>query len=175
MKKSQIVLACLMLFAASSSMAMSLGRHRGAAVIGRPLDISIQAVLDAQEDLAAACIEADVFYSDTKLSRGRIQVSSERVAGGQDAVIHVRTSLPVDEPVVSIYLRTGCVQKNEKKFVVLADLVSEQAPASSRLAARQAVPAPVSLPPVATPAASGGRSSPLRRSTSCSASAAFAS
>ncbi|MES2910101.1 MAG: hypothetical protein V4718_01860 [Pseudomonadota bacterium] len=132
---------------------MSLGRHRGAAVIGRPLDISIQAVLDAQEDLAAACIEADVFYSDTKLSRGRIQVSSERVAGGQDAVIHVRTSLPVDEPVVSIYLRTGCVQKNEKKFVVLADLVSEQAPASSGLAARQAVPAPVSLPPVATPAA----------------------
>lgn len=155
MKKSQIVLACLMLFAASSSMAMSLGRHRGAAVIGRPLDISIQAVLDAQEDLAASCIEADVFYSDTKLARGRIQVSSERTGSGQDAVIHVRTSLPIDEPVVSIYLRTGCVQKNEKKFVVLADLVSEQAPQvpAQGFAARQAAPASVAAPVVVAPAA----------------------
>lgn len=139
---------------------MSLGRHRGAAVIGRPLDISIQAVLDPQEDLTASCIDADVFYSDTKLARGRIQVTSERVGGGQDAVIHVRTSLPIDEPVVSIYLRTGCVQKNEKKFVVLADLVSEQAPAvqTPGFTARQATPAPVVVPP-ATPAISSSADS----------------
>lgn len=139
---------------------MSLGRHRGAAVIGRPLDISIQAVLDAQEDLAASCIDADVFYSDTKLARGRIQVSSERVGGGQDAVIHVRTSLPIDEPVVSIYLRTGCVQKNEKKFVVLADMVSEQAPAASGLAARQAAAALAPLPVAVAPAAAAAATSP---------------
>lgn len=135
---------------------MSLGRHRGAAIIGRPLDISIQAVLDAQEDLATACIDADVFYSDTKLSRGRVQVSSERVGSGQDAVIHVRTSVPIDEPVVSIYLRAGCLQKNEKKFVVLADLVSEQAPQMQApgIAVRQAISAPVAAPGPAAPAAS---------------------
>ncbi len=141
---------------------MSLGRYRGAAAIGRPLDISIQAVLDAQEDLATACIDADVFYSDTKLSRTRIQVTSEKVGGGQDAVIHVRTSLPVDEPVVSIYLRTGCLQKNEKKFVLLADLVSEQAPALQMpgFVARQAVPAPASPPVIAAPPTPAAAASP---------------
>ncbi len=131
MKKTPIVIACLMLFAAASSIAMSLGRHRGAAVIGRPLDISVQAVLDPQEDPAASCVEADVFYADTKLARSRVQVSAEKTGVGQEAVVRIRTSVAVDEPVVSIYVRAGCVLKNEKKFVVLADLISEQAPAAA--------------------------------------------
>ncbi len=179
MKKSPIVLACLMLFAASSSMAVSLGRHRGVALIGRPLDISVQAVLDAQEDPAAACIDADVFLGDNKLYRARYQVSAERTGRGQDALIHIRTTSPIDEPVVTIYLRAGCVQKTEKKFVVLADLVSEPAaaPAMAQMPAaapRTTSPEPQSTSPATAPASAGQASAaeapapaaPARRSRS---------
>ncbi len=136
-----------MLFAAGSSAAMSLGRHRGAAVIGRPLDISVQAIFEAQDDPALLCLEADVFYADTKVDRSRVRVTAEKTsANGQDAVIHVRTTTPVDEPVVTFYLRAGCLQKSEKRFVVLADLISEAAsgpmPAAiPQFVPRQAVPA----------------------------------
>ena len=105
---------------------MSLGRHRGAALIGRPLDISVQAVLDTQEDLAALCLDADVFYADYKLQKSRVQVTAEKTSpAGLDAVIRIRSAVLVDEPVVTLYLRLGCQQKTERRYVVLADLVSE--------------------------------------------------
>ncbi len=163
---------------------MSLGRYRGAAVIGRPLDISIQAVLDPQEDPSASCVEADVFYADTKLARSRVQVSAEKIGAGQEAVVHVRTSVPVDEPVVSIYVRAGCQLKNEKKFVVLADLISEQAPSAAQAqiaspVVRQVVPAPVTARSAVPPTAEGSSpaiAGPLatRRSRSRAATAARA-
>ncbi|MES2398783.1 MAG: hypothetical protein V4573_02255 [Pseudomonadota bacterium] len=165
MKKSQIVIACLMLLAASSSIAMSFGRHRGAALIGRPLDISVQATLDAQEDPAASCIDADVFFGDTKLSKARFQVNAEKAGNGQEAVIRIRSTSPVDEPVVTLYLRGGCLQKTEKKFVVLADLASEPAPVPSMAqmpaaAPRQSSAAPQTASPANVPAFSGQAATP---------------
>ena len=115
-----------MLLAAANSIATSLGRHRGAALIGRPLDISVQAVLDAQDDVSGLCLDADVFYADNKLDKSRVRVTAEKGASGpQDAVIRIRSTSLIDEPVVTIYLRVGCQQKTERRYVLLADLVSE--------------------------------------------------
>lgn len=127
-KKSALALLILTLFAAGSSTAMSLGRHRGVALVGRPLDISVQAVLDAQDDQAALCIEADAFYADNKLDKSLVRVSTEKALSNPlDTIIRIRSSVPVDEPVVTLYLRVGCQQKTERRYVVLADLVSEPA------------------------------------------------
>jgi tetratricopeptide (TPR) repeat protein len=128
-KKSPVVLFWLLLLAATSSSAVSLGRHRGAALIGRPLDISVQAVLDAQEDPAGLCLDADVFYADNKLAKSRVRVTAEKIsASGPEALIRIQSSALVDEPVVTLYLRVGCQQKTEKRYVVLADMASEVAP-----------------------------------------------
>jgi hypothetical protein len=109
-------------------MALSLGRNRGAALVGRPLDMAVMATLDSQDDVAAMCVDADVFYADSQIEKSRVRVSVEKAATGpQDAVIRIRSSVLIDEPVVTIYLRAGCQQKIEKRFVVLADLVSETA------------------------------------------------
>ncbi len=128
-KKSPVVLFWLLLLAATSSSAVSLGQHRGVALIGRPLDISVQAVLDAQEDPAGLCLDADVFYGDNKLDKSRVLVTAEKIPlSGPDAVIHIRSSALVDEPIVTLNLRVGCQQKTEKRYVILADLASEVAP-----------------------------------------------
>lgn len=128
MKKRPIVLLGLMLLASAGSGAVSLGRYRGAALIGRPLDLSVQAVLDAQEDLAALCLDADVFYADNKQEKFRIRVTAEKASSAvQDTFIRIRSSALIDEPIVTIYLRVGCQAKVEKRYVVLADMASETA------------------------------------------------
>ncbi len=171
LKKSPLLIACLLLIATTASTAMSLGRSRGAALIGRPLDISVQAILDAQETPANLCLEADVFYADNKLEKFRVLVSAEKAAGSQNALIRIRSSVLVDEPVVTVNLRAGCQQKNEKRYVLLADLVpdlaSSQPAAEAAAAAGTAEPAPAqrALPAVspstgAAPGRSTARSRP---------------
>ena len=151
-KKSPLVLFWLLLLAATSSSAVSLGRHRGAALIGRPLDISVQAVFDAQEDPAGLCLDADVFYGDSKLGKSRVRVTTEKISSSApESVIHIRSSVPVDEPVVTLYLRVGCQQKAEKRYVVLADMASEVAPGALPVITPQAAR---SAPVVNTPPAS---------------------
>lgn len=129
MKMRFIAFLGLMLLAAGSSMAMSLGRHGGATLIGRPLDIAVQAALEAQDDAANLCLDADVFYADNRLDISRVRVTLEKSASApSQALIRIRSSVLVDEPVVTIYLRVGCQLKTERRYVILAELVSEAAP-----------------------------------------------
>jgi hypothetical protein len=158
--KRFVVLSALMLLVAANCIAMSLGRHRGAALIGRPLDISVQAVMDAQEDIASLCLEADVFYADNKLDKSRVRVTAERATpGSQDVVIRIRSGSLVDEPVVTFYLRVGCQQKTERRYVTLAELASE--PVTDRSVPAPAPPPLQLSPPVVTmPAAGSPTTSP---------------
>lgn len=46
-------------------MAMSLGWHGGATLMGRPLDISVQAALEARDDAANLYLDEDFFMLTT--------------------------------------------------------------------------------------------------------------
>lgn len=118
----------MLLGAVSGSMAVSLGRSSGATLLGRPLDVRVQVELDAADAGAPSCVEADVFYADDRIAPSRVQASLERTAGSQDARIRIRVARVVDEPVVTLYVRAGCVQRSERRYVLLADVASEQAP-----------------------------------------------
>lgn len=154
------ILFCLLLLTAASSKAMSLGKHSGATLIGRPLDISVQAVLEAQDDAANLCLEADVFYADNKLDKSRVRVTLEKPSSAtQPALIRIRSAVLIDEPVVTVYVRAGCQLKTERRYVSLAELVSEVAPDKTAPAPMPvvALPRPViaSTLNTDTPAASG--------------------
>ncbi len=135
------ILSVLLLAAAFNSTALNLGRVRGAALVGQPLDLTIQAQLAPDESANSLCVEADVFHADTRQDPNRVRVSVE--AGQQQtANIRVTSSSPIDEPVVTIYLKAGCNQKITRRYVMLADVPTEAAP-----------PAPQMLPLVTAPAA----------------------
>ena len=120
---------------ASVGHALQLGKHRGAAVMGQPLNITVQATVDSADELAAGCVEAEVFYADSRVQKSRVRISTEKSAvNTQDAVIRIQSSQPIDEPVVTVYLRSICQQKLEKRYVVLADMLSEPAASASPLA-----------------------------------------
>ena len=129
-----IALLCL----AFGSEALTLGRLRGAAWVGRPLDITIPVQIETGEDAASLCLQADVFHADTRQDPSRVSVTLESSTQPHTATARIKSSAPVDEPVVTVYLRTECGQKTSRRYVLLADMPSE-------------VSVPSALPVVSTP------------------------
>jgi len=140
--------ACLC--AAASAFAVTLGPNTRSAVLGQPLDLSMQMMLDAGDNPQALCLDADVFYADKQLARNSVQVTPEKSTNAHDWLVHIHASAPVEGPVVTVHLRAGCQQKTSRRYVVLA---------AAR--PRAAVPGPqVALAATGTPAPPAPESQP---------------
>ena len=145
------ILGTAALCLAISSPALTLGRARGAVLLGQPLKLTVLIQTDPQDDPYSQCFEADVFYGDSKQDASRVTVSSNVTAGSQSGTVVVNASARVDEPVVTVYLRAGCEHKTTRSFVLLADLASEGQPAPA--GGREQAPAqsPITLPAATAP------------------------
>ena len=152
------LIACVLLSAALSSVALTLGRSRGVALVGRPLDVTIPLGLDNAGQAAELCPEADVFQGDTRVGAERVSVRVEP-GTGVNASVRVLSSMPVDEPVVTIYLRLGCKERFTRRYVLLSEEPAEVPSFGSMVP-----PAPVPLPMP--------RSAPVRPATAPVAPAA---
>lgn len=116
-----IALLCL----AFGSEALTLGRLNGAAWVGRSLDITVPVQMHAGEDANSLCFQADVFHGDTRQDASRVRVTIEPSTQSQTATVRIKSSAPVDEPVVTVHLRTECEQKTTRRYVILADMPRE--------------------------------------------------
>lgn len=143
----------VLLGAAFGTVALTIGRSRGVALIGRPLDVSIPVTLDNAGQASELCPEADVFQGDTRVDASRVTALVEN-ASGVGATVRVRSSVAVDEPVVTVYLRLGCNQKNTRRYILLAEEPGDFVPPAAAVAA-----APQAAPvlPVAAPVAARDR------------------
>jgi hypothetical protein len=132
------------------SAALSLGASSGQAIIGRPLDISVASAAPLADIESAGCLLAQVQYGDTVLPAGSVSLSVQATADG--ALIRVRSSVPVNEPVVSVVLNTGCAaDRFSRKYTLLADLDPTLAPSPAVAAVPLVVLSPRAEAP-ATPA-----------------------
>ena len=113
-------MACWGLLAASGALAITLGPHTRSAVLGTPLDIFVQMMLEAGDDPRDLCLDASIFYADRQLDKSQIQVTAEKSTTSPETLIRVRATPPVEGPVVTVHLRAGCVQKTTRRYVVLA-------------------------------------------------------
>lgn len=129
-----------------SSHAATLGRHSGAAVIGQPLDVRVQALLAPGEEAGSLCIHSEVLYGDVAIASGLVDTSLQRSAPDAQTSVRVQVRQPVNEPIVNVVVRVGCSAPFSRRFVLLADPLSEPtagSPVSGSLAA-------VTLPPLAS-------------------------
>lgn len=154
----QIWVGSILLSTALGGTAATLGRHSGAVLIGRPLDIRVQAIAGADEDLSAQCVQAEVFFGDNSVGPASVRTSIQRNAPDAEASIRVQTTVPVNEPIVSVQVKMGCTTAFSRRYVLLADPLSE--PASTPASVSQASPASQDaevrvLPPL--PGAPGAR------------------
>ncbi|MCB2018327.1 MAG: hypothetical protein KDF54_12590 [Hydrogenophaga sp.] len=123
----QIWVGSILLSIALASSAASLGRHSGAAVIGRPLDIKVQALSGTEEELSGPCVKADIFFGDFQLGPASVRTSVQRSAPDAETSIRIQTTVPVNEPIVTINVRAGCTSPFSRRYVLLADPLSEPA------------------------------------------------
>ncbi|WP_157538952.1 hypothetical protein [Hydrogenophaga flava] len=123
----QILVGSILLSTALGGSAATLGRHSGAVVIGRPLDIRVQAVAAPGEDLSALCLQADVFFGDNQLGPSSVRTTTQHNAPDAEASVRIQTTVPVNEPVVSVVVKAGCASPFSRRYVLLADFVSEPA------------------------------------------------
>ena len=120
LKKRRLLAGVVLLCATIGSSAITLGPNLRSAVLGQPLDLSMQLMIESADDAGALCLDADVFYVDKQLDKSLVQVTTEKTANAQDRLIRIRAVTPVEGPVVTVHLRAGCVQKATRRYVVLA-------------------------------------------------------
>ncbi|MBS7807869.1 hypothetical protein [Variovorax sp. PCZ-1] len=149
-KRWQIIAGITLFVVSTLASALSLGRVRGTALIGRGLDLSVQASLDAQEaQPEASCISVELFYGDTRISPNALSVSQERASGGE-LRIRIRSSAVVDEPVVTLFVRSTCGGSVSRRYVLLAEALTDAEPSSGVTISPAIIPAAPTAP-LATP------------------------
>lgn len=138
-----------------NSAALTLGRAKGSVFLGQALKLTVPVQMEVGEGSAALCFEADVFYGDTRLEGSRVKVSSELLPQTPSANVTIVTHVPVDEPVVTVYLRAGCEAKATRRYVLLAEVAPTVVPtvvSPPSTTAQPVVPAAVRpLPSLRTP------------------------
>jgi len=139
MKSAETSLKCLLgallMVLAANALAASLGRVRGAAIVGGPLDVTLSAQLDGTENPSSVCLSAEVFFGDSQISPDKVRTSISPGAGAGEVLVRIRTTVVLDEPVVTLYAREGCLQKNSRKYVLLAEMLGDNSvPVPSTLA-----------------------------------------
>ena len=118
----------LLLGATLSTSALTLGRIQGAAWIGQPLDLVIPVQFEQESSDGGLCPQVDIFDGDSRQDPGQVRASLEISGQGDAGKVHITSTVPVDEPVVTVYLRLGCNQKVARRFVLLAELKTNSAP-----------------------------------------------
>ncbi|MGQ0711733.1 MAG: type IV pilus assembly protein FimV [Rhodoferax sp.] len=161
MKLSQLFTAYMLAWGCASIpvQALTVGKLRGAALLGQALHVTIPVQLAAQEEAGGLCADADVYYGDNLVDRSRVAVQIGAGQGGPE--LRVQASSPVDEPVVTLYVRIGCRQQSTRKYVMLADFASDvQTPVPADVAnAPRTQPSPVAVAPSLPSSVAVGQSS----------------
>lgn len=120
---TQLLVGMGLLGVALNSAALSLGATTAVPLIGRPLNITLPVATDGADDL---CIRADVLYADSPVSPAQVTTQFE-ATGKKDGLIRLRSNKAVDEPVVTVEVSAGCVQRVSRRYVLLADVGEEVA------------------------------------------------
>jgi hypothetical protein len=118
---NRFIFSTTLLLTAMTSQAVQLGSAKGAAVFGRPLDLSVQVRLETPAEEASNCFTAEIFQADNKFDVGRVRLDLSTAANGLDATVRIRSVTPVNEPWAKVILRSNCGSKVSRQYDFLTD------------------------------------------------------
>ncbi len=155
------IFCCMLLGGVAPALALTLGSLPGPVWIGRSMDVALALYAEAGEDMAALCLEADVFYADTRQDPRGVSLSFKAGLPGQPAMLRIASAALVNEPMVTLHVRAGCVHKTSRRYVLLADPpIDLPAPAPAPAPAPPLAASPPALPVQPTAFASASEPSP---------------
>lgn len=158
------IFCCMLLGGVAPALALTLGSLPGPVWIGRSMDVALALYAEAGEDMAALCLEADVFYADTRQDPRGVSLSFKAGLPGQPAMLRIASAALVNEPMVTLHVRAGCVHKTSRRYVLLAD------PPLDLPAPAPAPAPPLAASPPAPPLAASPPALPAQPTASASAS-----
>ncbi|MET0348945.1 MAG: hypothetical protein ABW067_04060 [Rhizobacter sp.] len=106
---------------AGQAMALGFGKVSGATALGHPLSFAVGLRLEGDESLDTGCVTAEVMVGDRPLPADVVRARVVRGAQGGERRIRVTTTIPIEEPIVSVTVRAGCPERLSRAFVVFAD------------------------------------------------------
>ncbi|MCX8518269.1 MAG: hypothetical protein ORN29_09480 [Rhodoferax sp.] len=118
-----------------ASAALTLGQPLGGVWMGQALELQIPVQLDAWQPHPALCPEVDVYHGDVLQDRQQVRTQSVATANPTTVHLTIHSTVPVDEPVVTVVLRAGCDQKTYRSYVLLADFPQDSPPPPESLPA----------------------------------------
>ena len=115
------VFAVVSLIWVSEASALLVEYPVGNVVLGSPMELNLRASLAPGEDASTLCIQADVSQADVLVTPSKVRVQLLNSNEASQATIRISSAVIVDEPVLNIVIRYGCIQKSIRKFIVFAD------------------------------------------------------
>mgnify|MGYP002557826172 FL=1 len=101
--------------AASQVSALSLGNSQGNVQLGSPMDLVFQLKPDAGHTAETSCVAADILMGDVPLARGDFTLVP------QGNSVRVQTTIPVNEPLLTVKLSAGCSATMTRSYTFFAD------------------------------------------------------
>ena len=154
---SFVALAVAASLASADVAAMGLGSVRSATLLGQPLNVAVPVRLEADENLEAECVRAEVQAGDAMVDRDSVRVRITRTGEPGERLIRITTVGAINEPIITLTLTAGCPPRISRKFVTFADppefRVAQAEPSQAASpSSPTAQPAPLPAPPAdATP------------------------
>ena len=147
-QKSRVLAAAFvvptLILSSVSAFALGFGRPTSQAVLGEPLTLSVPVRIEASEELTDECVSAEVHFGDVRVSDSAVNLSLQG-RSATERTLRVTTTRLVNEPIVSVTVKAGCVASMTRQFVVLADPPMAAAPAAVALTAQDKAPATAGL------------------------------
>ncbi|MCV2361124.1 hypothetical protein LNV08_19300 [Paucibacter sp. TC2R-5] len=123
-------LALALMAQLGNAQALGLGRPQVLSVLGQPLVLSFPLSLRAGESLSMDCVSAEVMAGGAKLPANKVGVRLEGESETSLRAIRVLSSVPIEEPILSVTLSLGCPARLTRQFSALMDPPSAQDGAS---------------------------------------------
>lgn len=148
--------------------AQSLGAPAASVWIGQPLEMTVPARFAAEG--GDECVHADVFYGDQRLAAG--QVRATVIGTREQRRVRIESTLPIDEPVVTVSVRAGCASTITRSYTLLPEMPSESMLAAAARPAFATVGGPAALPSLRMDTAPRYAAAPRQRAPRATAAAA---
>jgi len=154
----KLALGSALLVAVTQTLATGLGPTQGDVIIGRPFDVLVQTRVEPGQGLADLCLQVRLQYGESQVPGASLSTSLQSTGAGGEALLRVRSTKPINEPIVTLGLQVGCQTVFRRTYTLLADWIPVQAvaaadPAAAALVAPALVPRPGPNGAAATPAA----------------------
>lgn len=117
----KLAMVSALLVTATQVVAVSLGATQGNVIIGRPLDLLVPSSITASDAASGLCLEAEVLYGDTPVPATAITTGIHQTGGEGAGALRIRSTDPVNEPIVTLILRAGCTTSFRRSYTLLAD------------------------------------------------------